>query len=174
MTDDLSASRDRMKQLKEAVDAVDDFISKNCQNADEPLQVALEGITKMSSRIRRAVSGEMWTEVKEDRQLTAVRRLVESVGGELLEVDTENSGSAIAILNTIDKVIRPIMPSKKQFLPTRKGHDLYLWHVPGDYDDSDWRVIYTLPIPEEEFEELVSEKYADLENEVAVAEVMLS
>jgi hypothetical protein len=179
MTDDLSASRDRTRQLRDAVDAVDDFIEKNCRDTDEPVAVALEGITKMSSRLRMAMDGEWWTNSKTDRKLTAVRRLVESVGGKLLEVDTENSGDAVSVLKKIEKVIKPVMAPRMGVHPGRNadrgGHDLYLWHVPGEYDDnSDWRVIYTLPVPEDDFEKLVHAKHKELEDELTVAVVMLS
>ena len=179
MTDDLSASRDRTKQLKDAVDAVDDFINIHCRNVDDTLAGALEGITKMSSKLQMAIDNELWTNTKTARKLTAVRRLVESVGGKLLEVDTENSGDAVSVLKKIEKVIEPVMAPRMGVHPGRNadrgGHDLYLWHVPGEYDDnSDWRVIYTLPVPEDDFEKLVHSKHQELENELAVAAVMLS
>jgi hypothetical protein len=179
MTDDLLSSRDRTKQLKDAVDAVDDFINIHCQNIDNSLALALEGITKMSSKLQLVIDNELWTDMKTVRKLTAVRRLVEGVGGQFLEVDTENSSDALSVLKKIEKAIQPVMAPRMGTHPgrnaDRRGHDLYLWHVPGDYNDnSDWRVIYTLPIPEEEFEKLVRDKHQELKNELTVATIMLS
>ena len=161
MTDDLSASRERVKQLRDAVNAIDDFISRHCQSASESLENTLDGIFQVSSILHRTLEGE-WSD--DDDQLTEIHKVVRGVGGRVLEVDTRNARPATKVMQQIEEVITPAM---------QYGQLPYMWQVPIDADSS-WRVIFTLPISEEHFEKVAVQRHKDLEEELAVAEVMLS
>jgi len=160
MTDDLSASRERVKQLKDAVDEIDDFISRHCQNPSESLEDTLDRIVQTSGMLHRTLEGE-WSEY--DDQLTEIHKIVRSCSGYVLEVDTRNSRPANKLKQQIDEVIKPGM---------QHGHGAFMWQA--TVGDDAWRVIFTLPISEEFFEKAAVQRRRDLEEELAVAEVMLS
>lgn len=159
MTADLSASRERMKQMREAVNEIDDFISRNCQTIADSLEQALDNTVRIFFELQKVLDDE-----DEVDDFAEIRKIIRSTGGLLLEVDTEDAHPANQVRTQIEEEIKPAM---------QYGQIPYLWQVSVD-DGSSWRVIFTLPVSEKFFEELVTKRVVELTEELAVAEVMLS